>query len=183
MSPLALDPIFLAVLRVALALLLLSAALHKLRDLPAFVGVLADYRLLPPATLPPTARGIACAEAVAALALVTPGTGPAPALATAGLLALYAGAIAVNLARGRRFVACGCAGPAGDQRLHGGLVLRNAVLVFAALVAALPVAGRTLVWVDALSLLGGVAGAALAYAAADVALANASRLRTLRGAP
>ena len=183
MEAFAIDPVPRALLRAGLALLLLSAAVHKLRDARGFRAVLADYRLLPERLVPALAVALIGLECTVGASLLVPAAGPAPALAAAALLSVYAGAIAVNLARGRRHVSCGCAGPAGAQTLHEGLVARNGLLVLAALLAAGAAAPRPLVWVDAVTLTGGVALLALVYVAADVALANAGRVRTLRGAP
>ena len=45
------------------------------------------------------------------------------------LLALYAGAMAVNLARGRRDLDCGCAGPGVRRPVGEGLLIRNGALI------------------------------------------------------
>ena len=94
-----------------------------------------------------------------------------------------AAAIAANLARGRRHVACGCAGPAGSQTIHWGLVARNLLLALLAVAAAYPSTQRPLVWFDAVTGTGALACLALLYAASDVALANLGRLRALRAGP
>jgi len=173
-----LDPALHAALRCALALLWLVSAGHKLRDPARFRAALTGYRLIPAPAVRGFAAGIAGLELALGLALLAPATGPAPALATAALLALYALAIAANLVRGRRAIDCGCG--AQPRPLAEGLVLRNAVLIGIALAAALPATGRELVWIDATSILGGSAALATLYAAADAALANGVRSRGLR---
>jgi uncharacterized membrane protein YphA (DoxX/SURF4 family) len=175
-----LDPAARAVLRLALAWLFARAAAHKLRDPRGFRAALADYRLLPEALLAPAAAAVAGAELALAVLLLAPGAGPLPALAAAALLVLYTAAIAVNLARGRRHIACGCAGPAAEAPLHEALLARNAGLVGLALAAALPAAPRPLEALDAASVAGGAAALALLLAAAEVAIANAARQRVLR---
>lgn len=177
----ALDPVVRLVLRGALALLLLATGVPKLARPAAFRHAVADYALLPAAWVAPAAALFALLELALALALLTPGAGAAPALGAASLLALYTGAIAWNLARGRRDIDCGCAGPAGRRPLDAGLVARNALLVAAALAGALPATDRSLVALDGLTLGAGLAAAALLYAAADGALALAPRLARLRG--
>jgi hypothetical protein len=102
--------------------------------------------------------------------------GRSAALGAAALLALYTAAIGVNLARGRRDVDCGCAGPGGRQTLQGGLVARNALLAAAALAAAAPVGARGLGAVDAITIAGAVLAAAALYAASQHLLALAPRL-------
>ncbi len=163
------------------ALVLGAAALHKLREPAAFRTALAGYDLLPAAWAPTAARLLAWGEAALAVALLLPGTGPLPALAAAGLLALYSAAVTWNLARGRAQIDCGCGGAGGERPLGADLVLRNAALAGALLAAALPAAPRTAVWLDVVTALGVAFGLALAHAAFDVALANAARLRTRRG--
>jgi hypothetical protein len=176
----ALDPVLAGALRAALALLLLPAAWHKARDPARFHAALAGYGLVPARAQGVATWLLAAAELSIGAALLVPATGALPALAAAALLALYAGAMAAALAAGRRGIDCGCGSPGGARRLGPSLVARNAVLAAAALAAALPVAARPLVWVDALSLVGTVAAAGLVYAAAGLSLEQAARGRSLR---
>lgn len=176
------DPALSWALRGALALVWLRAAFHKWRDLRAFRQAVAGYDLLPGAAVPVVAAAFAAAEVGLAGALLWPSAAATAALASAGLLALYAGAIAINLARGRRDVDCGCAGPGASRPLGGGLLVRNAVLAFAALLAAAPLAGRPLLWLDGLTVVGGAAALALLHAAIEQALAHGPAQRALRAA-
>lgn len=173
-----LDPVLLWVLRLGGALLLSSAAAHKLGQPPAFRLALSRYGLLPHWALGPVARGLPLLEAGLAAALLWPATAPAAAIGGAALLALYGGAIAASLARGLRGIDCGCGGPAGDAPLSLGLLLRNALLVPLLAAGALAPSGRGMGWLDALSIGGGVAAFALVYLAAEVAMVNAARLRS-----
>jgi hypothetical protein len=68
------------------------------------------------------------------------------------------------------------------QPLSTALVLRNLSLIALAGVSALPVGTRALVPLDALTIAAGVALGALVYAAVNGLIANAPRLRALRGA-
>jgi len=164
------DPIVASALRAALTLLFLSAALHKLHDWAAFGAALEGYRLVPRALLAATAPALVALELgiAAGLALGLRGAGAAGA----ALLALYSLAIGVNLARGRRDIDCGCGGPAGRVRLRPALLARNAVLIGLALAVALPVGERSLVWLDAFTLVAAVGTAALLYAALETLLAT-----------
>ena len=178
-----LDPAIEFVLRGGLALLLLSTALHKARDFAAFRSAVTGYALAPERFAAPIAALLAFAEAAFGIALLAPASLAlrAPALvATALLLALYAAAIAVNLARGRRDIDCGCAGPAARQPLSEWLLARNAILAAAALVCLGGVAVRPLIWVDALTVSGGVAMAVATWLATHRLLANAPVLARLR---
>jgi hypothetical protein len=174
------DPAIDATLRAALGLLFLVAAGHKLRAPARFRAALAGYRLLPPALVPAAAGLVVGAELAVAAALAAPGARVAGLGGAAALLLAYAAAIGVNLARGRREIDCGCTGPALRRPLDGRLVARNATVAAAALVALGPVASRPLVWVDALTVAGGTAVLAAAWAAVDRLLAEAPRLARLR---
>lgn len=175
------DPVAHVVLRAALALLFLAAALHKVRDPGRFRVTLAEYRLLPRALVAAAAAALVAAEAGVAVALALPGRSLPGALGAAGLLAVYGLAVAVNLARGRRDLDCGCAGPALRRPISGGLVVRNAVLAAAALATLAPVGPRPLVWLDAVTVLGATGALAALWAAAERLLAHAPVLARVRG--
>ena len=124
-----LDPAIEGVLRGGLALLFGVTAFEKFRDLGAFRAAVVDYALLPERFVGAIAVAFAGCEAWLGVALVMPAAWRLrlPALlASAAVLALYAAAIAVNLARGRRDIDCGCAGPAARQPLSEWLLVRNA---------------------------------------------------------
>ena len=172
------DPVPAAALRTALALLLATAAWHKLRAPAVFRQTLGDYRLLPPALVPLLSFGVPIIEIGVAVGLLA--GAPAAALFAAALFAVYGLAIGVNLARGRRHIDCGCTGPAARQTLSGWLVGRNAALVAAALVAALPVAARAWVWLDVFTAAAAVATLSLVWLAAERLLAEWPELARLR---
>ena len=159
------DPIFAWVARLVLAGVFASAALHKWRDLSAFEAALAAHRLVPEAVVPALARAFAAAETAVAASLLVPESAAGAGCAAAALLALYSAAIAINLARGRREIDCGCS--ARPRPLSRGLLVRNAALAAAALLAALPATGRALVWVDGLSAAAGAAALAFVWIAAQ----------------
>ncbi|UCE85051.1 MAG: DoxX family membrane protein [Deltaproteobacteria bacterium] len=174
------DPAIQTPVRLALGLLLLGSSWHKLRHGAHFHAALEQYRVLPSRSTRAAAAALTAAELCVGIALFA---GVAPrlaALAAAALLGSYSAAIAVNLARGRRDIDCGCAGPGARRPLSEGLLARNAVLIFGAALCALPSGARPLVWVDALTVTAGVAALALLYAACDAALANGARLRAAR---
>jgi hypothetical protein len=112
---------------------------------------------------------------IVAVALLLPGSSSAAPFAAAGLLLVYTGAILINLVRGRTDIDCGCAGPARRQPLGVGLVVRNLVLLSAALLSELPARPRALVWIDGLTCAAGLAAACLLYKAVDVLLAGVAR--------
>ncbi len=164
----------------ALALVFAQAAWHKARDLGAFAAAVANYELIPSPLAPLAATQLLVAEILLVGTLWLPPARTGAALAALALLALYAAAIAVNLARGRRDIDCGCTGPALRQPLSGWLLARNAALGALALATALPTEARTLGAADALPIAGGAAaGFALTLAANQLA-ANAPASRGLR---
>lgn len=178
---LAIDPALHTTLRVALALLFLAASRHKWGGLAAFRSAVARYRILPERATGPAALGLAAGELGIGLALLVPGLATIAGSAAAWLLALYSAAIAVNLARGRRQIDCGCLGSGARRPLSEALLARNALLLLGAGLCALPVAERPLVWMDALTVAGGVTALALLYGASDAALVNAPRLHASKG--
>jgi hypothetical protein len=178
------DPVAIITLRATLALLFTLAATHKLRDMESFRAAVAGYRLLPAPMIGPAAIVLAGAELVAAaLLIVSPGWPAAGPRLAAALFLLYAGAITVNLARGRRDIDCGCAGPGARRPISGWLVGRNVALTVVALAAAVPVASpaRALVWIDELTIAGAIATLVIVYASVDRLLANLPAVARARG--
>jgi hypothetical protein len=174
------DPVPATALRLALALLLGSAALHKARDVGVFRETLRNYRLLPDALVGGAAIAVLAVETLTALALLWPPSAGPGALAALGLLATYTAAIGINLARGRRHIDCGCSGPAHRQPLSGWLLVRNGALLAGALAASLPTTLRPLLWLDAVSGAGCVLGLALLWLAAGQLMAEWPELGRLR---
>jgi hypothetical protein len=175
------DPAIDAALRAALAVLFAAAASHKVREPRRFRATVAEYRVLPGLLVTPAALALVGGEVGVAMALVLPAWRTAGLLGAAALLALYGAAIAVNLARGRRDLDCGCAGPAMRRPISGWLVARNAVLAAVALAGLVPTAARPLVWVDALTILGSTAALAALYAALDRMIAQLPAMARVRG--
>ena len=175
------DPIFIIASALAIAVLLASAATHKLRAPARFAKQLADYQLLPEALVRPSARVIPVVELAIAFSLLVPVSRSWAALTAASLIALYAAAIGINLWRGRRDIDCGCAGPDQVQPLRPVLLLRNSVLVGLALLASVAPIVRDLNVFDGFVTLFASAVALLIYAAADGLLANSPLLHKLIG--
>lgn len=168
------DPVIAATLRCLLALLFAGAVWHKLADLTAFRIVLYDYRVLPPALVTPVTALVVATEVALAAALPWAGAAPTAPWIAMALLAVYAVAIAVNLARGRRTLECGCAPSAYRQPLSEWLLLRNAALIGAAALTLLPASPRAWVGLDWLTVAGAVATGAMTWAAAQRLLALAT---------
>lgn len=171
-----LDPALSLALALALALLFATAAVHKLRDWSYFRASLENYRVLPAALVTPAGAAAVAVEIAAAATLPFPDTRAVGGLLGGVLLSAYALAIATNLRRGRTRIDCGCFGAAKRERIAPWMVLRNVVLAIAALLAALPVTARALGALDALTIAGGVAAAAILYLAFGTLGSSAGRL-------
>lgn len=159
------DPVPALVMRLGLAVLLASAAWHKLKDRGAFQGILHAYRLLPAVLVPVAALAIAVVELGLAAALLLPAGRSVGAFGAAALLGVYSLAIACNLWRGRRAIDCGCGAPGARQPISEWLVARNGGLAVVAVLTLWPSTPRPLLWVDWLTLAGGLAVAVCAWTA------------------
>jgi uncharacterized membrane protein YphA (DoxX/SURF4 family) len=115
-------------IRVLVSLVFLTAAYGKLRHWTALQGVVANYRLLPQVLVAPVAYVLPPVEALLGAALLLSLGSPWPEAGTAALLMLFAVAMGINIARGRRHIDCGCFQSALKQTLSWTLVLRNVAL-------------------------------------------------------
>lgn len=174
------DPAFPRVVALALGVLFAASAFAKLRDPGAFAGTVANYRLLPAIFFAPAAWIIIAGEAAVAAGLFL---GLRAAMAAAALmLAVYGGAMAVNLLRGRTHVDCGCLGYGGARPTIGwDLVARNLLLALVAgPLAFLPLTERTLGAADWISITGAVAAASFLYLLFEQLSAIRSRARMVQ---
>jgi uncharacterized membrane protein YphA (DoxX/SURF4 family) len=167
-----LDPTIDWLIRGALASLFAASAIHKLRDLSRHGDALLAYGLIPGKLVPMVATAGPIFELTAAVLLVVPSVSRLGAVAILVLLLVYTLAVTINLVRGRRDIDCGCVGPANEQPLSYFLVSRNIVLISLAAASLLPLSGRGLHPVDAVSLVGGFIVTALIWHAAHVLGAN-----------
>ncbi len=114
--------------RTLVALIFLTAAYGKLRHWAVFQGVIANYRLLPQVLVAPVAYLLPPVEVLLGAALLLGLGSPWPEFVAASLLMLFALAMGINIARGRRHIDCGCFQSALKQTLSWKLVIRNVVL-------------------------------------------------------
>jgi Methylamine utilisation protein MauE len=140
--------------RTLTALVFLTAALSKLRNLTVFGGVVANYRILPEWLSMPFARLLPLAELLLSVALLLSLIGAE--YVAAGLLFMFAFAMGLNILRGRAHIDCGCFSSVLKQPLRWGLVMRN-VLIAVMLLAIAGASGPQWDSAAALGLLGGVA--------------------------
>jgi hypothetical protein len=162
-----LDPVIGILLLVSFAILFASAAWHKWRDTQRFAQVFVAYGLLPRAASLRCYWLVPLLETAVALGLLT-STARAYACSAGVLLLLsYAGAMALNLGRGRRDIACGCGGPDEQRPIAAWMVWRN-VLLAALLASALwPRNQRALLPTDWLTIGFGVAATVVIYLCVD----------------
>lgn len=174
---LTIDPVPAAIATLSLAALWSAAAVHKLADPKAFERSLEAYEVAPRALAPLLGRLLPMLELATATGLVF-----APTRAAAGgfgalLLTAYGGAIALNLGRGRRELDCGCMGFGSQSRISPMLIWRNAIAAIASLLAGLlPRTDRATNWIDAWTIMAGIAMVALLYLAMEALRAAALRL-------
>ncbi len=98
------------------------------------------------------------------------------------LLVLYACFLAYQIAQGRAGIDCGCAGPGGDIKVSGHLVLRNVFLALAAL-ACLNTPHSIMSNVDIMSwglIIGFTISLILLYASSEQLISNAQKLNVLK---
>lgn len=168
------DPAVQGALIGALALVLFGAAWHKLAEPNAFLSALAAYRIVPSGALEVLARAVPVIEIALGAGMLIPASRSYALVGVALLMIGYAGAIALNLLRGRSYIDCGCGGAA--HPLSWGLVARNGILALAAVAASGPTIDRPLAWLDAVTLVVGVLAFYMTYLLADELLRQASRM-------
>lgn len=177
------DPLILQILALAFSLLFLLAAVHKLSDPRRFLATLDNYRLLPAALLAPAGVAIIALEIFLGIAWLFAWRLPLTGTLSAALLILYAGGMAINLLRGRRHISCGCSFGLGERResqLSGMLLLRNASMAAAALLALLPASNRELTRLDDLTLGAALVAIVLFSGAANQLINNSGAINTWR---
>jgi hypothetical protein len=170
------DPAIAFLIVACTMLLFAAAAVHKLRDLRRFSEVFAAYRLLPLGVGRHASRAVPLLEAAVAGGLLFAGSRTTAAFVGIVLLLAYAGAIAVNLRRGRRELACGCGGPDDRRPIASWMVWRNVGIAVLLAAAMLPWSQRSLVLTDAATVGFGTATCALVYLCLDRLLGRTGRV-------
>jgi hypothetical protein len=177
------DPVIGALLAGCFALLFAGAALHKLLDPARFNAAFGAYGVVPPA-LARLSPVVPLLELTVAAGLLVRGSRAGAAATGGALLATYGAAIAINLARGRRDLACGCGGPNDRRPIAAWMVWRNLGLAVLLGVSALPWSARPLQGADALTIGAGTAVIALLYMSFDMLLGRLQpRAALLRSSP
>ena len=184
-----LDPAIHLITASGFALLLVTAGWHKLNNRRQFEGILRNYRLLPDFAAVWAAPGLALAESGLGIAWVTGWQPVKVAIATALLLTLYAGAMAINIGRGRSYIDCGCGftttgKPAVNdnsvQQITPGLVWRNLSLSGIALLSILPASNRVMGWFDYVGVITACVTLVLLYGTFNQLLINRNAINSWR---
>lgn len=161
-----------------LGALVFAAALGgKIKHRHELAGVVANYRLFPESLAASAAWTIVGLECLVVLSLVSGVRLAAGAALAIALLAGFAFAMGINLARGRHEIDCGCFQSGLRQRLSAALLARNVLLaaLLTPLLAAQAASATALQWVDGL-------GAGLAAYALYQVLGELLSLRQLSAA-
>lgn len=170
MTPIIYDPVTSILASLFLGLVLVTAALPKIRRTDEFQGVVTNYRLLPSFLVVPFARLLPWIELACATALLVPALRETAAWVAAGLFMMFALALAINVGRGRTHIDCGCVRrPTSMSRIGMFHVLRALVLAGIALyIAVIPVDVASISVESWLIGAGSAAMLALLYLAADL---------------
>lgn len=167
-----------------IALVFLHAGISKLLARDEFRGVVENYRLLPPFLVSSFAAAVPVAELAAGAGVLWAASRPYAAPLAVALLLLYALAMGINLARGRRDIDCGCFKSALKQTINGWLIGRNLLLAAAAGALLLPLAERATGLLDYVTVAAGGAMLFLGcYAAGVLTRRPVTRLDAAFAAP
>jgi hypothetical protein len=172
-----LDPAIGGLMVGCFALLFVTAAAHKLRDLPQFAQVFAAYGIAPVINRWQLSWLVPVVEIAVALGMLLPPARGAAVAAGAALLIGYAIAIGINLRAGRTAIACGCGGADQRRPIAAWMVWRNLLLALVLSLALLPWSARTLAWTDAATIGFGLTCIALLYWCAERLLGEQQRAR------
>lgn len=187
-----LDPLFFRIISLGFAMLFLLAAAHKLGDRAHFRASFEAYEIIPAGLSSLVARIIPVLELFLGIGWLILGLFALElrivSIVSAALLASYALAIAINLQRGRNYIDCGCSFSTNDsantenrsQQISSGLLIRNLVLVAAALVSTLPISERSLQGMDIFGLVFAICALTLLYGSLNQLLVNRNVINSWR---
>jgi hypothetical protein len=173
------DPAIVAVARAAGAMIFAGSAAMKFAAPIEFRAAVENYRIVPESIAGLAAWVVPVLELAGAVGLVFSVSRASAAFLLLGLLAIFTGAIMLNLARGRREIDCGCFGPMMRQRLSGWLVVRNIALAMMVATASANPELRTLLPLDYVTIVSGGLAVVILYIVMNYLLANAPMIAGL----
>jgi hypothetical protein len=162
------------VARLSMAAIFLLAALHAMRDWPAYSATVINYRVAPGRVALFASWVLPVLQLATAILLLA--WAAAGAILGLALLAVFTAAIAINLRRGRMEIDCGCGGADGQQ-ISRGLLVRNAVLMLVLLPAGTAPATGQLGAAFCIGTVGSLIFLVGTYFTANQLLTNAQRLQ------
>ena len=166
------------IVRLGLLVLFIFSLVHKLRNLALFNENIRDYRLTAEGVNAIVAAALLFVEFSIVILLIAK---PLIGFCLAGvMLLLYAGAMFINLLRGRSTIDCGCGRAGAGQMISYALIIRNIII---SVLAFLATQGLFVASMSQLQLLLGTAGllvTVLLYNAINELLVNAPKLKKLR---
>lgn len=175
-----LDPAVALLIVAASAVLFAQGAVHKLRDLPRFEAAFAAYGVLPPSLSRYVAWLLPPVELCVVIGLLFTDTRALASGLGVLLLLTYAFAIALNLRRGRRDLACGCGGPHERRPIAPWMVWRNILLALVLASSLMPWRSRPFMLTDGVTIGFGLITLALVYQCIEQLMAHAERAAQLR---
>jgi hypothetical protein len=170
-----LDPVIGTLMVASVAVLFASAGVHKLRDLRRFGEIFSAYELVPEFAAKRLSWAVPVLEIAVAVGLVMKVSQPYAGAVGIVLLSGYAAAIAINLRRGRRDLACGCGGPNDRRPIAAWMIGRNALIALAAAAVFATWSPRALSATDGITIAFGLLTIALIYLCVDQLFGNAQR--------
>jgi uncharacterized membrane protein YphA (DoxX/SURF4 family) len=175
------DPAIGLLLGAAVALLFVSAGVHKLRNLRRFDEIFAAYGVFPALAEWHFSWLIPAFELGVAGGLLFDDSRPWAAAVGMALLLIYAGAIGINLKRGRRDLACGCGGRDERRPIAPWMVWRNILLALVLASTYVPWAARAFDFTDGVTVAFGLLTLALVYLCVDQLMGYVQRAAQFRG--
>jgi len=159
------DPVLSLTFATAVASLFFTSVVHKIKDPYRFRDAVSGFALIPEPLILATAIFVLVCECSVVATFILGSTRAAGMCVAGTLMVLYAGAIVVNLLRGRTRIDCGCVGFLPQQHLGWWMVARNAVVATGAFIASLPRAPRELTSMDFFVVICAACAAAALYSA------------------
>jgi len=167
------DPLLALTLALGLAALLAASAWQQLVRPREWLGVVRNYQLVAPALSSLAAASVTVGELIVAAGLLWPPARGRAGVACAALLGLFAGAMWINIRRGRTQIDCGCFGSRSIRGIAPWMLWRNVVLAACSLALALPRGARVLTALDLMVCVGCVATLGFLYPTVAVVLGPA----------
>jgi uncharacterized membrane protein YphA (DoxX/SURF4 family) len=124
--------ILLLFLRLGIAIIPITSAYTKIRDLANHEQSIKNYQIIPDRYAKTAAKFDAIAEMMIGVLLLVGFFYKVSLVFFTGLIVLYTLAILINLRRGRTTLSCGCGGIVGEKPISWKLIFRNLSIIIVA---------------------------------------------------